>query len=105
FYYHKYTKEKADWDDIVLTSIFEDKGADHNLSADTPCQRWTFEYTHLTETQAKVLDDHYDSAKGQYLGFSFTEPRDYPSSGATGATYTDVHYESYERSHDSVLAT
>ncbi len=103
--YLKYTKEKADWDEITDRSIYEDKGADYNLSADVPPQRWTFEYGGLTETQAKVLDDHYDSAQGQNLGFSFTEPRNYPSTGTTGTAYTDVHYESYERGHDSVLST
>lgn len=99
FTYTKYTKEKPDWDEITLESVFEDQGADYNQSADTPSQRWTIEYDILTETQAKVLDDHYDSAKGRVLGFSFTEPRNYPRTGMAGTTYTDVHYLEYERDH------
>lgn len=100
--YSKYTKEKADWDEITVKSSFEDGGADFLLHAASPPQRWTFEYGGLTETQAKVLDDHYDSAQGQVQGFSFTEPRNYPWT-TTGSTFSDVHYESFERSHDPKL--
>lgn len=104
FTYTKYTKEKADWDAITIESIYEDQGADYNQSATTAPQRWTLEYDILTETQAKVLDDHYDSTKGKVLGFNFTEPRNYPWSHAAGTTFTDVHYESYEREHGEHLS-
>lgn len=103
--YLKFTREKADWDAVTIKSTYEDSGADFNLSATVPSQRWTLEYGGLTETQAKVLDDHFDSAQGQVFGFSYTEPRNYPWSGTTGTAYTDVHYESYERSHDPKLWT
>ncbi len=104
FTYTKFTKEKADWDEITIESPYEDGGKDFNQSADAPSQRWTIEYAILTETQAKVLDDHYDSCKGKALGFSFTEPRNYPWTGA-GSTFTDVHYEEYTREHGEHLSS
>lgn len=103
--YTKYRKHDPDWKAITIESIFEDQGADRNQSTTTPTYRWTFQFRGLTETQAKVLDDHLDSCGGTYLGFSFTEPRDYPWSGTTGSVFTDVHYESYERDHDPKLWT
>lgn len=99
--YLKYLKHVPSYDDVTLESKYEDGGKDYNTSADTPPQLWTLEYDGLTETQAKVLDDHYASAKGKVLGFSFTEPRNVPWS-TTGSTYTDVHYEEYTKDHSKV---
>jgi hypothetical protein len=101
-HYLKYLKHPANWDDITIQSEFEDGGVDFNVRAASPPQRWTFEFGGLNDTQAKVLDDHYADAHGQLLGFSFTEPRDVPWSHTTGSTYTDVHYESFEKDHDKV---
>lgn len=102
-FYTTYKKEPPDWKDVTLEVIFEDQGADRNLSAASAVQRWAFVYRGLSETQAKVLDDHYDSANGPFQGFSFTEPRNYPWSGTTGTVFTDVHYEVFERDHDRIL--
>lgn len=100
--YAKYRKREPEWTRVVVESIYEDGGADRNLKASIAVQRWDFEYK-LTEAQAKVLDDHYDSANGTFQGFEFTEPRDFPLDGSVGATFTDVHYESYERDHARIF--
>ena len=99
--YLKYFKHVPSYDEITIDSKYEDGGKDYNTSADTPPQRWTLEYDGLTEAQAKVLDDHYASALGTVLGFSFTEPRNVPWT-TTGSTYTDVHYENYTKNHTQV---
>lgn len=95
----KYLKHPQDWDEITVVQKFEDGGADFLITAASPPQVWQLEYDALTETQAKVLDDHYASAQGQALGFSFTEPRNVPFT-TTGSTYTDVHYLQFEKGHD-----
>lgn len=100
---NKYLKHDLDWKSITVESIFEDQGAKRNQNAPTPPQRWTLEWRGLSETMAKVLDDHYDSAGGPFAGFSFTEYRDYPWTGTTGSTFTDVHYESYTRDFNRAL--
>lgn len=102
FTYTKYLKHRPDYDEITVEQKFEDAGADYLVTAASPPQRWTLIYDVLTETQAKVLDDHYASAMGQAIDFSFTEPRNVPWS-TTGSTYTGVHYESYEKDHGANL--
>jgi hypothetical protein len=96
--YLKYLKHPLAWDEITIISTFEDMGQDYNTSADTPPQRWDLQYDGLTMDQAGVLDQHYDSAMGQVLGFNFTEPRD-DAAPNLARTYEQVHYEKYERDH------
>lgn len=96
--YLRYLKRPPNYDDITVVSKFEDQGADMLQTAASPPQIWELDYDGLTEAQAKVLDDHYASANGQYLGFQFVEPRNVPFT-TTGSTFTDVHYFSFEKSH------
>jgi hypothetical protein len=59
----------------------------------TPVRVFQFNYDGLlSEAEAAVLDAHYDSAQGNFVGFNFMEPR-------TGVLYTNVHYKTYKRSH------
>lgn len=46
----------------------------------------------VEEIEAAILDAHYDEAKGKTYGFDFYDKN-------SGIIYTNVHYESYERSH------
>lgn len=100
---NKYLKHDLDWKSITVESVFEDKGSKLNQSAPAPVQRWTLEWRGLSEAQAKVLDDHYDSAGGPFAGFDFTEYRNVPWTGTTGSTFTGVRYESYTKDHNRVL--
>lgn len=93
--YNYYNKLDPAWDEVTVTSDFEDGGRDTNLTASAPAERWEIELDGLTETQAKVVMDHYNSAKGQNLDFSFVEPRNFPYT-TTGSTVTGVRYEKYE---------
>jgi len=56
----------------------------------SPVRRWAIDYEGLTETEAALLDDHYEAAEGMHLGFPFTDPR-------TGIAYTNVKYLDYDR--------
>jgi hypothetical protein len=49
------------------------------------------EYETLTTAEAAILDAHHASCYGEALGFDFTERE-------SGTTYSDCHYEKYERS-------
>ena len=99
--YLKYLKRAKDWGAITLVSTYEDQGRDFNTSADDAPQFWEFEYGGLDDTEAKVLDDFWDAHK-LHVGFTFVEPRDVPWTDIEGDTYTDVHFESYEKDHDKV---
>ena len=79
-------------DHKVETYTYKDGNATHLLWSDTYDLIFNLEYELLTEAQAKVFDDHYLSARGEYLGFSFYNWRLSP-----GVMYTDVHYLRYER--------
>lgn len=93
--YSSYTKHAKRWEDVTLISEYEDKGVDTNTSAADVPQRWTFIYEVLTETEAKTLDDFWDS-NNLSTTFSLIEPRDRPWTGAAGSTITSVRFESYE---------
>lgn len=67
---------------------FEDGGADVNVQ---PCgpRRWILEYDGLSVSDAGILDDHFETAKGKTNDFSFFDAR-------AGETITGVRYEQYE---------
>jgi hypothetical protein len=92
--YLKYIKHPKDYKEITVFSEFEDGGVDTlEHAADAP-QRWTLIYGGLTQTQAKVILDHWNTNRLSAL-FTFKEPRDDPWTGTTGTTYTNqVQYES-----------
>src|SRR5690242_13393582 len=93
--YLKYIKHAKDYKDITDFANFEDGGMDTNEHASDTAQRYEFVYGGLTETQAKVFDDHFATNR---LSATFTlrEPRNVPWSHAAGSDVT-VRYESYER--------
>lgn len=96
-----YFKHAKDYKQITDFSEFEDLGRDTNEHASDAPQLYELFYDGLTETQAKVLDDHFNT--NRYSGtFSFQEPRNEPWTGTTGSTVT-VRYETYERpKHEKV---
>lgn len=98
--YLKYLKERADYSAITIESTFEDGGKDFNTSADAPPQFWVFEYDGLTDTQADVLDDFWDTY-GLSGTFDLIEPRNEPWTGV-GSTITGVRFDSYEKDHRKV---
>lgn len=94
----RYFKHSKEYKEITDFSRYVDGGVDTNEYASDAPQRWTFIYEGLTETQAKVLDDYYNS-KRLSTKFTFKEPRNEPWTGTGGTTYTlSVQFESYERS-------
>lgn len=95
--YLKYIKHRLDYSEITEFTTFEDKGADALETASAPPQRWTLIYGGLTQAQAKVILDHYNTNRLS-ARFTFQEPRDDPWTGTTGTTYTNsVQYESVEQ--------
>lgn len=98
--YMKYRKLAKDYSEITDFAHFDDGGLDTNQHASDTAQRYEFTYNGLTETQAKVFDDHFTINK---LSGTFTlqEPRNEPWTGTTGSSVT-VRYESYERDHEKV---
>lgn len=101
--YLKFIKHRKDYSEITIFSIYEDKGVDTNESASDAPQRYTLIYGGLTQTQAKVILDHYN-ANRLSTTFSFQEPRNDPWTGTTGSTITGVRYESpvEQPEHDHV---
>lgn len=101
--YAKYIKHPKDYSEITIFSEYEDGGVDTNESASDAPQRWTLIYDHLTQTQAKVILDHYN-ANRLSTTFNFQEPRNDPWTGTTGTTQTGVQYESpvEQPEHDHV---
>lgn len=93
--YLKYIKHAKDYEEITEFAKFEDGGLDTNEHATDAAQRYEFIYGGLTETQAKVLDDHYTTNR-RSATFTLQEPRNVPWSHTTGSSVT-VRYESYER--------
>lgn len=92
--YLKYIKHPFDFKEITTVSKFEDGGVDTVERASTAPQRWTLIYGGLTQTQAKVILDHYNTNRLS-AKFTFQEPRNDPWTGTTGTTYTNlVQYES-----------
>lgn len=98
--YLNYFRRAKDYKQITDFAEFEDGGIDTNEYASDAPQYYELTYDGLTETQAKVLDDHFNTNRYSAT-FSFQEPRNEPWT-ATGSTVT-VRYETYERpKHDKV---
>lgn len=93
----KYIKHPKDYREITDFAEYVDKGVDTNESATDAPQRWTFIYRGLTQPQAKVIIDHYNTNRLS-AKFTLAEPRNdfswTPSTGTVGTTYTNlVQYE------------
>lgn len=96
-----YFKRAKDYKQITDFSEFEDGGMDTNEHASDAPQLYELFYDGLSETEAKVLDDHFNTNRYS-AAFSFQEPRNEPWTETTGSTVT-VRYETYERpKHDKV---
>lgn len=93
---NSYTKHPKRMEEAVVISEFEDLGVDFvRHAADVP-QRWTLEYRGKSEAEIKVIDDFWH-AHGIDIGFTFQEPRDFPSvTREPGVTVMGVHFEQYE---------
>lgn len=99
--YMKFLKHPKAWDEVTVISEFEDGGRDFlERAADAP-QRWTLEYDGLEDEDANILDQFYETHR-RSRPFTFIEPRDHPSTGAEGGTYTGCYFEEYERDHSKV---
>lgn len=91
--YLKFIRHPLDYKEITIFAKYEDGGVDTNESASTAPQRWTFIYGGLTQTQAKVILDHYNTNRLS-VKFTLQEPRNDPWTGTVGTTYTNlVQYE------------
>jgi hypothetical protein len=75
----------------VIVHIFKDGGASYGLPNPFALFRWELFYDGHTAAAIETLDNHWVEAQGLFGGFNFRHPR-------TGTLYSDVHYESYERS-------
>lgn len=93
--YARFLEPAPDWDEIITETKFDDGGVSYAIHADTPTRTFIFEYTGLSLVEAKILDDHRESAKGKYLGFVFVHPR-------TNETIEDVHYMEFEKDHNKL---
>jgi hypothetical protein len=69
---------------------FGDASSRHNTIQTSRIRRFLVEWDGLDQTQADLLDDHYDSTSG-WLSFTATHPR-------TGESLTGCRYERYTRS-------
>lgn len=100
--YLKYLKPTTDDSEITLISKYEDQGRDFNTSADDAPQRWELFYDGLTDEDANILDEFYNTHK-LHVTFTFIEPRDHPWTYQEGGTYTGVRFESpIEKDHEKV---
>lgn len=91
--YVRYIKHRKDYGEITVFSVFEDGSRDALTHAADAPQRWTLVYQGLTQTQLKVILDHYDAHRLS-TKFTFKEPRNDPWTGTAGTTYTNlVQYE------------
>lgn len=100
-FYIKYLKRSKDYSEITLISTYEDQGRDFNTSADDAPQRWEITYDGLSEEDAQILDDFWNTHK-LHVTFTFIEPRDAPWTDQEGDAYTGVRFESYEKDHSKV---
>lgn len=101
--YVRFYRHPKDYKEITIFSKFEDGGVHINETATDAPQRWTLIYRGLTQTQAKVILDHYNTNRLSG-SFSFQEPRNDPWTATTGTTYTGVRYEEpvEQPDHDKV---
>ena len=63
--------------DLFYATAQEFKTGNIHLKSDTEERvvRWLLQYDYLSETEALLLDNHWLSARGQFFGFDFTDPR------------------------------
>jgi len=99
--YLKYLKRPKAWDEVTVTSEFEDGGRDFLERASDAPQRWLLEYNGLSDQDANILDQFYEDHRLS-RPFTFIEPRDHPSTGSEGGTFTGCYFEKYERDHEKV---
>lgn len=97
----KYLKRPKDWAAVTVFSDFEDGGRDALEHADDAPIRWEITYEGLEDEDANILDEFFEQHRLS-RPFTFIEPRNHPSTGAEGGTYTGVYFESYERDHVKV---
>jgi hypothetical protein len=97
----KYLRRAKDWASVTVTSIYEDKGQDFNVSADDCPIIWELNYDGLTDEDANILDQFWD-AHGIARSFIFIEPRDHPWTFTEGTTYTGCHFVSFDKDHADV---
>lgn len=92
--YSRYFAPEGDWDGVVYSHVFEDKGASFNSVNTSVPQMWELDFEGLSVTEALIFDAHYDLAKGQLNDFPFTDK--------AGALHTGVRYapDGFRRSHD-----
>ena len=69
----------------VTTQEFKTGNRHYNLDTSERIVRWKIRYDFLTEDEMLLLDAHWLSAKGQFFGFDFTDPR-------ASITYQNAHY-------------
>jgi hypothetical protein len=99
--YLKYLKRPKAWDEVTVTSEFEDGGRDFLVRAASPPQYYELEYDGLSDGDANILDQFWDD-HGLAIPFTFIEPRDHPWTGSEGFTVTGCNFVSYERDHSKV---
>lgn len=89
--------EQPDYKAVTYNNTMADGGKTFNTVNNKAPLKFTLDYIKkLDEHQAKILDDHYDEAFGESGAFDYTD-RD-------GTLYTDVHYFSFDRDHEKLIA-
>lgn len=82
---YSYLQKLADQYD-TLSSQFATKGRDYRARSTQRIVRWLIEYDFfIVEADWETLYDHWISARGQWQGFDFRDPR-------SGSLYQNVHY-------------
>lgn len=100
--YLKYLKRPKAWDEVTVTSVFEDGGRDFLEHASNAPQYWELEYNGLEDEDANILDEFYASHRLS-VSFIFIEPRDHPWTGNEGDTFTGCYFaQPMEKNHDKV---
>lgn len=64
---------------------FKTGGRDFRLKAQTKIYEFVITYDFLTVAEAATLDAHFISARGEWAGFDFVDPR-------SGSTFRNTHY-------------
>ncbi len=100
-FYMKYLRLRKDYSEITISSTYEDQGRDFNTSADDAPLRWEITYDGLSEEDAQILDEFWNTHK-LHVTFTFIEPRNAPWTDQEGETHTGVRFESFEKDHSKV---
>jgi hypothetical protein len=99
--YVKYLRHRKDYSEITIESVYEDQGRDFTTTAGDAPQRWEITYDGLTDEDANILDQFWDTHK-KHVTFTFIEPRDHPWTFQEGGTFTGCRFESFDRDHGDV---